>query len=177
MSYLPPSEAAREKFHRTTGIRESTAPFEVSVVLLGRMIQEALALLSLYSLDAIDGLLCDTTLNALQRFYVTSSVYKLCEDVEIEAKNWASPALFAALLEAVDAFRGKLRSLGYAVVKSTAKSEVDELRRQIKHFQKAQGLKTTMVFDPATLERITKLCARTAATSALQPVATTVAAL
>lgn len=155
LSYHPPSQAARDKFHRVTGIHSAVAlPFDQCVFAIAKLVQHALVLLALFDTNYVDGLMCDSTNAALKQFYNEFGPFN---DVEIEPGNWCDPMLITVVLRTVEIFKQKLSALGFAVKQG---NELDGLPRQIKHFQKAQGLRITKVFDRRTIDRIEALYVR-----------------
>ncbi|KAJ3300614.1 hypothetical protein HK104_009271 [Borealophlyctis nickersoniae] len=152
-TFRSPSATVREKFYQLTGINEST-DFETAVFALVRVVQRALVLLGLLDASCIDGLICDETVAALQRFYNDFGPFS---HVEIEGGSWCSPDLLLLVLQTISYYRMKLLSLGFQPGKSGARDEVEGLMAQIKHFQKANGLPVTKILDTATRQKIDPL--------------------
>ncbi|KND03030.1 uncharacterized protein SPPG_02100 [Spizellomyces punctatus DAOM BR117] len=155
LSFRPPSQAVCEKFYRITGTQQSPQlPFDQCVLTVGRMVQQALVLLALLNAEYADGLMCNSTSAALKQFYNEFGPFN---DVEIEPGNWCDPPLVTVVLRTVEGLKQKLGALGYAVKMG---NELNGLARQIKHFQKSQGLRVTHVFDRKTINRIETLYVR-----------------
>ncbi|KAI8589381.1 hypothetical protein BDZ88DRAFT_418655 [Geranomyces variabilis] len=170
LSYRPPPQAVCDKFYRVTGIQATEETSLAACVLgLGALVHHALYLLALLPLDLIDGLMCDSTQAALQEFYNEFGPFD-----EVEAgSNWCDPGLLAALLRTMERLKFKLGVLGHPV--RPGDHPTTALPRAIKHFQKAHGLKVTLVFDRKTVERIEALYARAPApTQAVAAVSSTV---
>ncbi|KAI8819183.1 uncharacterized protein EV422DRAFT_569061 [Fimicolochytrium jonesii] len=171
LSYRPPSQAVSDKFYRVTGIAPSEdQAIGPCVLSLGHVAHEALVMLSLLEKPFEDGLICDTTQAAFKRFYNEFGPFN---DVDIGQGSWTDPMLITAALRVVERLKHKLAVLGHAVKPGNEVS--NELGRQIKHFQKSQGLKPTQVFDRKTIERIDALYVRVPAPAqAVAAVSTTV---
>lgn len=86
--------------------------FNTAVLELVKLVQAALAVCGLFPLgDAIDGLLCDVTVDGLERWAAEAGEVEPMERI-------ADPAIVSALLSLVLSTRNKLAALGYSHVRS-----------------------------------------------------------
>ncbi|KAJ6515875.1 hypothetical protein C8R45DRAFT_1140940 [Mycena sanguinolenta] len=102
---------------RKTKSRTDRATFSASVLELVRLIQASLAIFGLFPADprALDGLLCDKTVEGLGAW--VTDVAEQCVKLDIEAtERIADPPVVCALLSLVLATRNKLASAGFGVV-------------------------------------------------------------
>ncbi|TPX62122.1 hypothetical protein PhCBS80983_g00667 [Powellomyces hirtus] len=166
LSYRSPSQAVIDKFYRVTGIEPSSdITLSQCVLGLGQLVHQALTTLNLLNREFGDGLMCDATQAALQSFYNEFGPF---DDVDMPfsppqgsgSANWCDPTLLAVVLRTVEHLKHKLGVLGHAVKPGAGADTNAALPRAIKHFQKAHGLKVSMVFDRRTIDKIEALYLR-----------------
>ncbi|CAG8438109.1 564_t:CDS:10 [Ambispora leptoticha] len=152
LSLAEPSEAQQEKFIQIYKI-STHIDFTYAVLELIKLVQTALYLFGLFPPYYIDGLLCDTTLDALQTFhnkFASSEVELRKNSID---NNLLDRSLVAVLLSKVMSIRNKLGSLGYQVGKDPF-TDPEGFRSAVASFQKNAKINATRFIDQYTIEKI-----------------------
>ncbi|ORX92939.1 hypothetical protein K493DRAFT_338540 [Basidiobolus meristosporus CBS 931.73] len=147
LTLKPPSQVQQDKFHQVykTSDFHSFRSTVLEVVILA---QKGLALLGLYHHSDVDGLLCDSTLNALQQYYLDFGPFDFeMGDVKL------GPQLFASLLSKIITARNKLHSLGYQVGKDPF-FDGEQFIAGLSAFQERKKLNQLKYLDNQTLKVI-----------------------
>lgn len=153
--------------NRSTLISNSVAlqlkSLQGTVQEIAHVVQTALFLFGLLPPEYVDGLLCDSTQLAMQKFYNDFGPF----NIEIHANNWLEPALLVAVCSTVYSLRAKCTSLGYQFSKDPF-LDTDGFMKQLRSFQKSQDLPTiTGKLDVATIQRIETVFAKSIPSSAV----------
>ncbi|CAG8461016.1 2771_t:CDS:10 [Ambispora gerdemannii] len=153
LSLEPSSEAQQEKFIQIYNISTHIG-FEYAVFELIKLVQTALYLFGLFPSYYIDGLLCDTTLDALLTFHskFASSDIELRKN-SLDNNNFLDRSLVAVLLSKVMSIRNKLSSLGYQVGKDPF-TDPEVFLSGVASFQKSAKINATRFIDQYTVEKI-----------------------
>ncbi|KAK9712367.1 hypothetical protein K7432_007203 [Basidiobolus ranarum] len=147
LTLKPPSQVQQEKFHQVYKTSDFH-PFRSTVLEIVILAQKGLALLGLYHHSDVDGLLCDSTLNALQQYYLDFGPFDFeLGDVKL------GPQLFATLLSKIMTARNKLNSLGYQVGKDPF-FDADQFISGLSTFQEKKKLNQLKYLDNHTLKVI-----------------------
>ncbi|CAG8474279.1 6950_t:CDS:10 [Paraglomus brasilianum] len=151
-----PTDVQQNKFIQLYQIKKSEQiTFEGAVLELVTLVQTALLFFGLFPKQHLDGLLCDTTQNALATFKTKFAHILQIRDNALNP-NILDPNLVAGLLSLVIIIRNKLNSLGYQVAKDPF-SEPDNLITAIELFQKSAKICITRFLDTYTLNEISKI--------------------
>lgn len=142
-------------FFTRLGLDPHLGPIDRVFLVLVMLAQQTLYFFNTLGVECIDGLICNSTLDALEHFFFLLGPFEGIKfSVTSQSKPWLDPAMFSAMLDKLNDTRAQLGQLGYNPPKGLHKLDPNTLRKQIKHFQKDQGLEVSMVFDAATLGRL-----------------------
>ncbi|CAG8541985.1 4075_t:CDS:10 [Diversispora eburnea] len=145
LSLKPPTDAQKDKFYQLYSISEM-APFEVAVLELVKLVQISLYIFDKFPISFVDGLLCDSTENALREF---NREYKSITFRD----NILEPVLVAEILKIIVNIRNELHSLNYQVGKDPF-SDPESFLNGIAAFQKSVKINITRKLDKPTIEKI-----------------------
>lgn len=157
MTLAAPTSATQAKFYSTYKIHEKV-PFSEAVTDLVKLCQVALFIFGMLDQEYIDSLLCDVTETAIGNWWIeVGSEYYNIEPTD----GILGPTTVAALLGMLMGARNRLSSYGAPVAKDVF--DIDNTKRAIGHFQKAQKLEKTRRLDRQTLMKLHKVTAKAAA--------------
>ncbi|KAG9293635.1 hypothetical protein G9A89_018972 [Geosiphon pyriformis] len=155
----PPSDAQQAKFFDLYKI-STRIPFNDGVLELIKLVQTALYFFGLFPAYYIDGLLCDTTFDALREFHNKYASELELRENPLDTK--LDPSLVAALLSMVVCFRNKLHSIGYQVTKDPF-SDPEGFLTGVASFQKSAKINAIRSLDYTTIDKIDKVFNRSRA--------------
>ncbi|KAL2920208.1 hypothetical protein HK105_200276 [Polyrhizophydium stewartii] len=152
----PPNEATRRLAHGKLGTTRDLAPIEEIMPILVRLLHQTLYFFDAFDLQDSDGIVCNDTIAALELFYFEFGPHS--PDIRFDETSllprWRDPAMFQAVLDKLVEARNRLVALGFPPPKGIPSTDPNALRKQIKHFQRANNLEPTMVLDAKTLARM-----------------------
>ncbi|KAJ5893388.1 hypothetical protein N7495_005079 [Penicillium taxi] len=153
-----PVPATAAKFYQLYRTSERV-PLYNSVVELVKQCQIALMIFGKLAPEYVDGLLCDVTEKAIRDWWtdIGTDLY----NIEL-GDGILGPTTVAALLGTLLGARNRLHACGAPVGKDAF--DIDNLKRGISNFQKAQRMHRSCNLDRQTLDRLHRATARAANT-------------
>jgi hypothetical protein len=152
----PPSSAAQAKFHQLYRTSDKI-PLNSAVIELVKLCQVALVIFGKLELEYVDGLFCDVTEKAINDWWIEFGT----EYYAIEPNDGIlGPTTVAGLLGMLMGARNRLNAYNAPVSKDVF--DIENTKRAISHFQKAQRIQRTRHLDRQTLERLRRATAKAA---------------
>lgn len=151
-----PNSATVAKYHQLYRTSDKN-PLYSSVIELVKLCQAALNLFDKLEIVYADGLLCDVTEKAINDWWIGIGA----EFFNFEPHDGIlGPTTVAALLGLLMGARNRLHATGATVPKDPF--DVEQMKRGISQFQKAQRINRTRRLDRQTLERLHRVSAKAA---------------
>ncbi|KAI9767724.1 MAG: hypothetical protein M1835_006997 [Candelina submexicana] len=156
LSLSTPSGATQAKFHQLYRTSDRI-PLYSAVIELVKLCQVALMLFAILAPEYADGLLCDVTEDAINKWWTELGT----DFYNIEPHDGIlGPTTVCALLGMLMGARNRLNAYGAPVSKDVF--DIGSLKRGIGHFQKSQKLPRTRRLDRQTLDRLHRVTAKAA---------------
>ncbi|KAI9719432.1 MAG: hypothetical protein M1812_003503 [Candelaria pacifica] len=156
LSLSAPTGATQAKFHQLYRTSDRI-PLYSAVIELVKLCQVALMLFANLAPEYADGLLCDVTEDAINKWWTELGT----EFYNIEPHDGIlGPTTVSALLGMLMGARNRLNAYGAPVSKDVF--DIGSLKRGVGYFQKSQKLPRTRRLDRQTLDRLHKVTAKAA---------------
>lgn len=151
-----PTDASQAKFHGLFRLSDRI-PFHSAVIELVKLSQQALVMFKNLGKHFADGLLCDETVKAIQRWWIEFGT----DFYNIEPSDGIlGPTTVSGLLGMVIGARNRLSSCGAPVPKDAF--DLPQLKVAIGYFQKQHKLPRTRRLDRDTIHKLHQITAKIA---------------